>query len=356
MQPGTWMVYGAYGYTGRLIVAEAVSRGYRPIVAGRNAEQVESVAQAYNLEARVVSLDDAGALRHALRDVDVVVHAAGPFVRTAMPMVEACLATQTHYVDITGEISVFEQIFARDEEARQAGVALLPGSGFDVVPSDCLAAYVASKIEQPIALEIGIAALSRTSPGTAQTMIEHVPQGNLVRRDGVLVRVPFGTLTRTIHFSDKPRQAVAIPWGDLATAYRSTGIPNITTYMAFPPAMIRQMRFLSWLAPLFRIGAVRRAVQAWIRRSVKGPDEQLLARGRSYLWAQVRNAAGETAEAWLETCEGYRFTALAVVAVVERLAETTVQGALTPAQAFGADFVLEIDETRRFDQIERTKS
>jgi len=243
------------------------------------------------------------------------------------------------------------QLFARDDEARKAGVALLPGSGFDVVPSDCLAAYVAGKVARPVELTLGIAALSRTSPGTAQTMVEHLPQGNLVRRNGQLVRVPFGALIRSIPFPDKTHLGVAIPWGDLSTAYRSTGIPNITTYMTFPPSMIRQMHFLSWLTPLFRIQVVRRAVQAWIRRTVKGPDENLLASERSYLWAQVRNEVGETAEAWLEICEGYRFTALAVVAVVEHLFQTSLTGVLTPAQAFGTDFVLAIDETRRFDEI-----
>lgn len=352
---GKWMIYGAYGYTGRLILAEAVARGYRPVVAGRNAQRVEALAQAHDLEARAFALDEPSVARQALHDVDVVVHAAGPFVHTAMPMVEACLATQTHYVDITGEITVFEQVFARDDDARKAGVALLPGSGFDVVPSDCLAVYVAGKVANPVELTLGIAALSRTSPGTAQTMVEHLPQGNLVRRNGQLVRVPFGALTRPIPFPDKTRLGVAIPWGDLSTAYRSTRIPNITTYMTFPPSMIRQMRFLSWLAPLFRWRVLRRAVQAWIRRTVQGPDEALLTKGRSYLWAQVRNEVGETAEAWLETCEGYRFTALAAVAVVERLFQKPLAGAFTPAQAFGADFVLTIDETRRFDEIVSSK-
>src|SRR4051794_8227576 len=124
--PG-WMIYGANGYTGELIAREAVRRGHRPILAGRHAGKIEPLANELGCEARVFGLGEP-----QLDDIELVLHCAGPFVHTAMPMVRACLTTGAHYLDITGELGVFEQIFARDGEAKRANVTLLPGVGFDV--------------------------------------------------------------------------------------------------------------------------------------------------------------------------------------------------------------------------------
>src|SRR5687768_9602242 len=227
-----WLLYGANGYTGDLIARLAVANDSQPILAGRSETAVRALAEELGLEARVFALDDPDTVDRGLADVDAVLHCAGPFVWTAPPMVEACLRGRIHYLDITGEIEAFESTAARGEEAREAGVVLLPGVGFDVVPSDCLAAHVAQRLPSATHLVIAIQALGRLSHGTAVTSLEILRRGGVIRRDGELLGVPLGGRTLMIDFGNGPRESVRFPWGDVSTAYYSTGIPNIEVYMA----------------------------------------------------------------------------------------------------------------------------
>src|SRR5215211_4167475 len=135
-----FLIYGSYGYTGQLIVARAIQEGMRPILAGRSEKKLRAQAEQSGLDCRAFSLSDSAKLDSALLDVDAVLHCAGPFVHTYRQMAEACLRTRRHYVDISGEILGFEALAAMDSQAKAAGIMLLPGAGFDVVPSDCLAA------------------------------------------------------------------------------------------------------------------------------------------------------------------------------------------------------------------------
>jgi short subunit dehydrogenase-like uncharacterized protein len=339
----TWMIYGANGYTGELIAREAVQRGLSPILAGRNAEAVGRLARELGLQSRVFSLNDPQGTAAELYGVKAVLHCAGPFVHTSAPMVAACLATGAHYLDITGEIPVFETVLARGEAARKAGVALLPGVGFDVVPSDCLAARLARAL--PDATELALAFYSEkgsVSRGTLKTMIESLPHAGAIRKDGRIVPVPVAWDAREIDFGGRAgrRWAMTIPWGDVSTAYHSTGIPNIRVYSGTPPGTIRKMKRLAPLLPLAGWKPVKRLAQAWVDRKVTGPSEDLRETGRVHLWGEAKNAAGRMATSTLETPEAYRLTAISAVASVERVLEGKVQpGAWTPSKAFGADFV-----------------
>lgn len=347
------MIYGATGYTGQLVAEEAVRRGHRPLLVGRSQAKLEPIARRLGLDWTVADLGDERTLREAVADVELVFHAAGPFIHTSAPMIRACLVGRAHYVDITGELPVFQQTFAQDSAAREQGIALISGVGFDVVPTDCLANYVAAHQPDALTLTIAVAALTEASGGTTQTMLELLPEGGQIRRGGVLQPHPFGRGVRRIRFSDRERTVVPAPWGDLETAYRSTGIPNITTYLASTPTTARLM---PWGAPLLqrvlRNRAIRSRLQRLVARRVTGPSETVRQQQRSYLWAQVTNAHGEVAEAWLETAEAYHFTALAGVRAVERLLASTLTGAHTPASAFGADFVLNVPGSRRFDRLD----
>lgn len=165
-------------------------------------------------------------------------------------MVESCLRTRTHYLDITGEIAVFEALAAQDGEAKAAGIMLLPGAGFDVVPSDCLAAHLKARLPSATRLILGLRGLGRTSRGTATTVVENIHRGGLVRHNGVLTPVPAAWKTRQIDLGRGLVTAVLVPWGDVSTAYYSTGIPNIEVYMALPTLLRRLMvlsRYLGWL-------------------------------------------------------------------------------------------------------------
>ncbi len=352
MSTKTWMIYGAYGYTGVLVSEEALRRGHRPVLAGRSPDKLAPLAERLGLDYMAVTLQDEDNLSKIVEGFDLIFHAAGPFIHTSAPMVLACLKGGTHYVDITGEVAVFEQNLSYDDQARQQGITVMSGVGFDVIPTDCMAKYVADRVADPILLELGIASTGSPSAGTINTVLEHIPNGILVRRNGQLVRYPSGQGARRIRFVDHERTVLPATWGDLATAYRTTGIPNITTFMAFPDRTASLMRRVG---PLFQnllgIGTIRRLLQKCVERMVRGPDEHTRQTARCYLWARAASEKGDDAQVWLETSEGYRFTAQGGVRCVERILTERPQGALTPALAFGADFVLEIPGTKRYDQL-----
>ncbi|MBZ0291966.1 MAG: saccharopine dehydrogenase NADP-binding domain-containing protein, partial [Anaerolineae bacterium] len=224
-----WLIYGAYGFSGQLIAEEAVKRGYRPLLAGRSEAKLAALAHRLGLPYRAFSLDHLTEVTRILGGVQLVLNAAGPFIHTSDPMLKACTLAGVNYLDITGEYPVFERTFTFDEAARRQGIALISGVGFDVVPSDCLALHVAQQLPEADQLEVAIHGLTRMSVGTAQSGIELAAAGGRIRRAGKLVRYPLGVGVKPIRFANGVHAAMPIPWGDLATAYRSTGIPNITT-------------------------------------------------------------------------------------------------------------------------------
>jgi short subunit dehydrogenase-like uncharacterized protein len=347
--PGA-LIYGSNGYTGRLIVERALERGMHPVLAGRNAEAIREQAVDLGLEHRVFPLDDPRAVDAALSGVGVVIHCAGPFSRTSRPMADACLRAGTHYLDITGEIAVFEALAARDAEAKAIGVMLLPGAGFDVVPSDCLAAHLARRLPTANRLALGFQALGGISRGTATTMIESGGQGGMVRRGGALVPVPAAWKTRRIDFGAGPRLATTIPWGDVATAFYSTGIRDVEVYVAVPAGTRRMMivsRYIGWV---LRTAAVRGLLLRAVRRRPPGPSSAARARGVSRLWGEASDAGGRRAVSRLTGPEGYTLTTLTAVAAVEKVLAGCVRpGFQTPSLAFGADFVMEIEGVTRED-------
>jgi len=333
-----WLLYGANGYTGRLVAHRAVARGERPILAGRSAGPVAALADELGLEHRVVELRG---VRAALDDVTAVVHCAGPFTVTSAPMVAACLATGTHYLDVTGELEVYSAIFDRHDEAVAAGVVLLPGAGFDVVPTDCLAAQLHAELPGAVALELAFRAPGGTSPGTARTALSMLAAGGFRRVGGRLVPTPFGTPTRVVPFPSGPRRVGAVTWGDLVSGYRSTGIGDITVYTRVP----RRGRFrLAVVRHLLRYGVVRALAGTAIRRRVAGPSDEVRAATTVEVWGSVRDADGETREATLTGPNAYDLTADAAVQAVQVLLRGGVPpGAHTPSSALGARFVDSLD-------------
>ena len=347
-----FMIYGAYGYTGELIARQAVRRGHRPLLAGRQASKLAALARELGgLPWVNVALDDPRGLVAALEQVSAVCHAAGPFVHTSAPLLEACLEARTSYLDITGEIPVFEAIFGRDQAARERGIALIPGVGFDVVPSDCLARFVAEQVPGASELSIAFAVEGSLSGGTAQSSFEGLLRGNFVRRDGKLVELPLGQGLHEVPFSDRTRPALPIPWGDLVTAFHTTGIPNITTSMALPGLLARALPLAAPALP----GVLRLLEKDWLRprilsflaEHIRGPGDRARSEGRTRLWARASDRGGHSREAWLDTIDGYAFTAESAVLALEALARAPRVGALTPASAFGADFVLQVGGSER---------
>jgi short subunit dehydrogenase-like uncharacterized protein len=345
--PATWMIYGATGYTGVLIAHEAARRGERPILAGRNREAVERLARELGLPHRVFDLDDPAALDRGLAGVPhvaAVLHCAGPFVHTSAPMVRACLAARTHYLDITGELAVFEAVLAAGPAAREAGIVLMPGVGFDVVPSDCLGARLADALVDASELDLAFAADRGTfSRGTLKTMVESLPDAGAVRRGGKIVRVPIAYDVREIEFGCGRRWAMTIPWGDVATAYHTTGIPNVRVYTAASPRSVRRARRLGAVLPLLAWRPVKNLLQRAIVRRVSGPPPEVRETARVHLWGEARNPAGARVTATLETPEAYRLTAESSVECMLRVLDGKVQpGSWTPGRAFGPHFAAEL--------------
>jgi short subunit dehydrogenase-like uncharacterized protein len=347
---GNYLIYGANGYTAALTAREAVARGQRPVLAGRNAQAVAALARELGLEHRIFSLDDPAAIRVGLAGMTVVLHCAGPFAHTAKAMAEACLDTGVHYLDITGEIGVFEALYALDARARAAGVMLLPGAGFDVVPSDCLAAHLKRRLPTATKLALGFQGLGRVSRGTATTMTENLHRGGAVRRGGILTPVPAAWRTRTIDFGRGPIRAITIPWGDVSTAYRSTGIPDIEVYLAAPLSA----RILATAMRVFGKAMAAPAVQRFLKRRIQagppGPTDEERRRGMTLLWGELKDDAGKCAVSRLRGPEGYTMTVLTSLAVVARvLSGQAPPGFQTPSLAYGADLVLEIPGVVRTD-------
>lgn len=339
-----FLLYGAYGYTGQLIVEMAAGYGLTPILAGRSADKLRPLAEQYGLDWRAFDLTDQTALHAALRETPAVLHAAGPFMHTARPMIEACLATGVHYLDITGEITVFEMAHRYDAAARERGIMVMPGVGFDVVPTDCLASFLKAQLPDATHLKLAFSALGGgVSRGTARTMAENLGQPGAIRRNGKITPVPVGYKTLQVPFrSDLTRFAVTIPWGDVSTAYYTTGIPNIETYMTIRPSAYKWFKAQRYFGWLLRQPWLRRLAKQQIDRGPAGPNAERREAGQSLVWGQVTNANGKQVSARLQAPEGYTLTAITSLIIMRRVLEGQAPaGFHTPAGAYGADLILE---------------
>ena len=337
-----WMIYGANGYTGRLVALEAQQRGLSPVLAGRS-DAVAALAQQLGLAHRRFDLDDPAAVRAGLDGMGLVLHCAGPFSATAAPMLEGCLDAGAHYLDITGEIDVFAHCHAQDARAQERGIVVLPGAGFDVVPTDCLAAMLKRDLPTATHLVLAFEAGGGPSPGTAKTSVEGLGKGGRVRVDGQLRRVPLAWKTRSFTRDGLPRTAMTIPWGDVYTAHVSTGIPNVEVYMAVAPATIARVRRLRLLGRLLDTGMVQWFLRRGIARSVRGPSDDKRAGTVTHVWGEVRDGDGATLMRHLVVPNGYTLTATASLGIVEHLLRgTDAAGYRTPSQLMGAQYVLSL--------------
>jgi short subunit dehydrogenase-like uncharacterized protein len=349
----TFLIYGSYGYTGQLITDLAVKDGLSPILAGRDETQLKMQAQRLGLEYRAFDLANTTALDSALQEVEAILHCAGPFVLTFRQMAGACLRNKKHYVDISGEIEGFEALAALDNEAKQAGIMLLPGAGFDVVPTDCLSAHLKQRL--PLATHLGLFIRSvgaGVSRGTAKSAIENMHRQGRIRRDGVILQVPPAWKVVQKDFGRGPVSTVSVGWGDVSTAYYSTGIPNIETYMAFPQSIIKFLRASQLLGFVLYTRPVKNILKAAVNNLFPpGPSEERRDKGLTIIIGEVTDAEGGRAVSRLQTREGYSFTAQATVEIMKRILSSNYKsGFQTPSLVYGPDFVLQFDGTKRTDE------
>jgi len=344
----TWMIYGAYGYSGRLIAKLAKEQGLTPVLAGRNAEKTKSVAEELGLEWRTFDLNEQSNIVKNLSGIDAVVHCAGPFSSTSQPMLEACLAAKTHYFDITGELAVFEFAHsgAINQQAIDANVMVCPGIGFDVIPTDCIAKALSEAMPDATHLALGFAGSMALSPGTAKSMVESMAQGTKARRNGVIQNVKLATKDIDYDNGKGPRQSMTVSWGDVSTAFYTTGIKNIDVYWPASNRIIRQSKIASYLRPIFKLNAVQNFLKARVDKSVTGPDENKRAKAKVAVWGEARNAKGEVKTAYVKTQNGYDVTATGPIAIIKHLLANEVSnGSITPSILMGKDFVSKLPES-----------
>lgn len=344
----TFMIYGANGYTGELIAREAVKRGMKPILAGRSQNKVKPLADELDLVCRTFSLADKKSMDYTLKEVDFVIHCAGPFSLTSTQMVNGCLRTGTHYLDITGEIQVFEEMAARDQKAKDAGIMVMPGVGFDVVPTDCLGRHLKDRLPEADSLTLAFYGLGRISHGTQTTMTMNVGNGGAIRENGMIKNVPAAYETKEIDFGEVTKKAVTIPWGDVSTSFYTTGIPNIKVFTVLPEKQLKLLKMSRYLGWLLATGPIQSYLQGQIPEG--GPSEEEREQGKTYLWGRVEDKNGNAVESRLQGPEGYKFTMLTALRITERLLEGEFKtGFQTPAGCYGAELVMEIEGVNRVD-------
>jgi short subunit dehydrogenase-like uncharacterized protein len=359
MQNKQFLLYGANGYTGVLIAKLAATYGLQPILAGRNEEAIRSLATEFQLPYKIVDLADTKALHTILSDCSVVLHAAGPFQITARPMIEACIATHTHYLDITGEIPVFEMAKQFNEAAIQAKIMLMPGVGFDVVPTDCMALFLSKKLPDAHLLQLAFASIGGgLSHGTATTMVMGLGEGGAVRENGKIKSTPLGHKGMWVNFSVLPTATkklftMTIPWGDISTAHFTTGIPNIETYTGIAPKIFKLLRWQKTFNWLLKTSLVRKYALKKINAKPAGPSDEARATGSSMVWGKVHNKQGKTIQATMSVKDGYSLTAHSSLLIVQKVLAGDVKfGFQTPAAVYGEDLILEVPDTKRTPAVE----
>lgn len=331
------MIYGAYGYTGELMVHEAIRRGFKPVIAGRSQTKLLLLTQQYQLESRSFDTSNIG---NNLHDIGVILNCAGPFVSTAPNFVEACIVNHVHYIDITGEIPVFQYCYGQDQRAKAAGIILCPGAGFDIVPTDCLAASLKEKLPDATNIDIGFNFGTRPSIGTIKTAIEGAATGGLIRRESQLISVPQGYRIRKLSFPNGNRWSVSFPWGDVFTAGISTNTPNGIVYAAMPLYLGVFLRLTSFLKPVFANKTVSHLLNKLVEHFfASGPQAEALSTERTEFWAEARNAKGEKVTGQMSGPNVYALTVDTGLAIAQYcLKNLNKSGYQTPSMLMGSDF------------------
>ena len=341
----TWLLYGANGYTGELIARLAHSKGLTPVLAGRSNE-VRKLADELGLEVRVFDLNNKAAVDAGLAGIRAVLHCAGPFSRTSQAMVDACIRNGVNYADITGEIPVFESVYASHLEAEAAGVTLIPGVGFDIVPSDYLLARLYKQLPQAMHADVAIFDRGGFSKGTVRTVLEGMREGGFVREQGVITPVAMSHKVLNVSIDGKEKKVLSIPLGDVSSGFRLTGIPNITNYASMPGGVA-----LKYMNGIFRailaIPGVYSKVDNALKNTSLGPGERRRASSPSDVFVQLLSADKRKVAAAIRVSNTYVFTAASALQAVQNLcSENMPAGAWTPSQVFGDDFIHTITDIR----------
>jgi short subunit dehydrogenase-like uncharacterized protein len=380
----TWIIYGAYGQAGSAVVERAVELGLEPLLAGVDEMQLSAQAAYYGLDSRSCSVDQPEELDRLFANATVVLNCAGPFVHTAGQLAESCIRTGTHYLDLTGEPQVFELLAGYDEQARAAGVMLLPGVGLDIVPSDYLAHHLKTRLPTASRLVLGFRGIQRATYGALTTLLDSVASYRPAALPGANGATPRLLQSGTIDFGDGPERAISVPWGDLVSARYSVGIENVQVYLVLPLSAriyLKAARHISLLArqrtvrALFAdngsgrgwaddsdrasrsgraggsdrevrpvgagrpFGASRQEPSGGADREAPDEERQSLSRCTT-IYGEVSNGYGSTARALFRGPDTHTLLATTAVTAVQRVLDGEwVSGFHTPTRVYGCGLV-----------------
>lgn len=335
------LVYGANGYSAQLIIEELRNRGIKPVLAGRNETAIKKVAAKYSYEYRIFNLSDSKISIESLEGIHTVLNCAGPFKYTAKEMIDYCLQTKTNYLDITGEMPVFAYTFGCNKKAIENGIILLPGVGFDIIPTDCLAKRLSEQMPDATHLMLGFLNKNgRISRGTLLTTLEFIRGKGKVRRNSQMIDSPIGEYSIKVIKKGFSFNGISIPWGDVLTSFFSTGIPNVEVYMGLSKIVYLSRSVLILLLKIFSLPFVKNVSANYISRNVTGPDKNQRDLTQTYIWGRVENEKGDLKEEAYHIMEGYNLTAKGAAEAAKRILQNEVKpGAYTPSLAFGSSFL-----------------
>lgn len=321
-----WAIYGATGFTGGLIATEAVRRGERPLLVGRSEDRLRAVAEPLGLRWSTAPLDD----------VELVVNAAGPFAATVGPVLDACIGMGAHYIDISNELAQVQRVFAQDDRLRSAGIAAIPAAGFGTVAPDAAAAAAIAALPGATRLEVCMFGDNVSGgPGTSASVVDVLAEGGAWLADGVVHRGRLGGGAVRVMTPKGARAMIPVATADILTAERTTGVGDISAFFPFAAPVGALKVGLPILSALARARILRSLPES---RSRPGTVH------RSAAWARAISGDVQVS-AWLETGEGYAFTASSIVSTVLATLEKPPVGATTVAAAFGGDFALRVPGT-----------
>ncbi len=346
------LIYGATGFTGSAVARQAKQAGLDFHISGRNRQRLQALGAELDVPFIVVGLEDANGLDRVLADFDLVINIAGPFVDTARPVLESCLRTRTHYLDVSGELSSFALAERYHEYARARGIMILPGVGFVVAPSDCLAAHLKRRMPDADTLRFAFSKVDLVSRGSMRAMFSLVRREVCIRRHGELTTVPVGRLERCFDFGDGPEISAALSWADVITAHHTTGIPNIEAYAEMSVPLRGAYQLGAWLAEPLRLRPVRWASDLTVGLWPEGPTEAARQSKWRTIVAEVENVGRWTMSSRVILPDGYSITPPIAIRALQNVMNGQIRhGFTTPAQVFGADFMLKFPDVRLEDVV-----
>lgn len=318
---GRILIYGATGYTGTLIAEHAADRGLNITVAGRNSDKVHRLADRLGVPSSVFEAGDVEAAATALASFDVLLNVAGPFRVTAEPLMRAAVQSRTHYLDTTAEFAIYQLAASMDDAAKRAGVMVMSGVGWDVVPTDSLALHTARRVTDPEQLTLAIRVTGGFSRGSLASAASIGAIGPLTLQSGTL-REASADGSRWFDAGAGDEEYTLASMGDLVTAQHSTGVDTIAVYLrtdsGFPD----------------------------LDETAQGPSAEEREQGRYGAVAEVRGPGGQTARSRIDTPSGYNFTQLSSVEIAARAAAGIFSpGFQSPASVYGPTLATSIADT-----------